>query len=170
MKSQLQKKESLKKLKDKISKAKITIFTSFSRAGERGLSVAEIRELRKRLINSDSEYLVEKKTLIDKSLKEAKKKDVDVFSLDGSLGITFGYGEETATAKSIYDFAKKHPALKYFSAVWGDKFMDFAQLTEFAKLPTKDVMIARLLAMMKYPLSGLAMVLKQVADKKATNN
>lgn len=168
MKSKLQKNESLRKLKDKISKAKITVFTSFARAGEKGLSVAEIRELRKSLKNSESEYLVEKKTLVDKSLKEAKKKDADVFSYDGSLGLVFGFGEETATAKSVYEFARKHPALKYFSAIWGDRFLDLTQFTEFAKLPAKDVMIARLLAMMKYPLLALAIDLKQIADKKQT--
>lgn len=170
MKTKLQKKESLKDLKEKLSKAKITIFTSFARTGEKGLSVGEMRELRKSLKDSQSEYLVEKKTLVDKTLKEAKKKEADVFSYDGSLGMVFGYGEETAAAKSVYNFAKKHPALKYFSAIWGDRFMDLAQLTEFAKLPAKDVLIARLLAMMKYPLSGLANVLKQVADKKVTSN
>jgi large subunit ribosomal protein L10 len=168
MKSKEQKKKGLAELKDKLSKAKIVIFTSFARTGENGLSVAEMRELRRGLKDSQSEYLVEKKTLVDKALREAKKKEADIFGYDGSLGMVFGYGEETTVAKSVYNFAKKHPALKYFSAIWGDGFMDLAQFVEFAKLPTKDVLISRLLAMMKYPLSALAMVLKQITDKKQT--
>lgn len=165
MKSFQQKKEELAKLKDKLAKAKIAVFTSFAREGEKGLNVSDMRELKSGLRALDSEYLVEKKTLLDKSLKSVEN-GIDVFQFNGSLGIALGYGDGQATAKTIYNFARKHPALKYFGAIQAGKFMDLTQFMEFAKLPTKDVMIARLLGMMKYPLSSLAMVLDQIAKKK----
>jgi large subunit ribosomal protein L10 len=166
MKSKVQKKKELAELKDKLSKSKITIFTSFARAGEKGLKVTDIQALKKDLRAADSEYVVEKKTLLDKALVEDKKGDIDVFQYEGSLGVVFGYGEETAIAKSVYTFARKNPALKYFGALWNGKFMDLAEFTEFAKLPTREVMIARFLGMLNYPLSGLAAVLNQIALKK----
>ena len=173
MKSFAQKKEEMAKLKDRLAKAKITVFTSFAREGEKGLSVGEMGALKKDLRTVNSEYLVEKKTLFDKALKEVKS-EVDIFQYQGSLGAVFGYEDEQSVAKSVYNFARKHPALKYFGAIWhpstdsgqSTEFMDFAELTEFAKLPSKEVMIARLLGMMKYPLSALAMVLDQISKKK----
>ena len=165
MKSFGQKKEEMAKLKDRLAKAKITVFTSFAREGEKGLSVGEMGALKKDLRTINSEYLVEKKTLFDKALKEVKS-EVDIFQYQGSLGAVFGYEDEQSVAKSVYNFARKHPALKYFGAIQAGRFMDFAELTEFAKLPSKEVMIARLLGMMKYPLSALAMVLDQISKKK----
>lgn len=185
MKSKQQKKENLSKLKDKLARAKIVVFSSFAREGERGLNVSDMQELRKGLKAFDSEYLVEKKTLLDKALTQSLSKPfgpgfrslsndlgtshqppINVFEYAGSIGVAFGYGDEQLTAKSIYNFAKKHPALKCFGAIWNGKFLDLTQFTEFARLPSKDIMIARLLGMMKYPLSSLAISLKQVSIKK----
>ena len=64
MKSKTQKKEELKKLKAKLPKSKITVFTTFSRAGEKGLSVAQMSELKKALRAIDAELFVTKKTLM----------------------------------------------------------------------------------------------------------
>jgi large subunit ribosomal protein L10 len=174
MKSKQQKKKELIKLQEKLSKAKILIFTTFAREGEKGLGVGDLRALKKDLRASDSEYIVGKKTLFNKALvenpsfvktSEGKQKNVDVFQYPGSLGIVFGYGGEAEAAKSVYNFAKKNPALKYFGAFWNREFMDFAEFTEFASLPSRDVLIARFLGMLKYPLSALAVVLNQIANK-----
>lgn len=169
MKSKQQKKEELAGLKNRLLKAKITIITSFAREGERGLSVGEMGTLKKDLRTINSEYLVEKKTLFDKALTQSpitnNQSPINVFEYPGSLGAVFGYGDEQSAAKSVYNFARKYPALKYFGAIWNGKFMNLTQFTEFAKLPSKEVMIAGLLGMMKYPLSALAIVLKQIADK-----
>jgi large subunit ribosomal protein L10 len=166
MKSKEQKKKELAGLKDKLARSKITIFTTFAREGERGLAVSGMRGLKKDLQAANSEYVVEKKTLLDKALIEGKK-NVDVFQYPGSMGVVFGYGDEAAVAKSVYNFAKKNPALKYFGAFIIGKFMDLAEFTEFARLPSRDVLIARLLGMMKYPMSALAVVLDQVAENKS---
>jgi large subunit ribosomal protein L10 len=162
MKSFTQKKKELAKLKEKLAKSKLTVFTSFSRAGEKGLNVKSMQALKRSLRAVESEYAVEKKTLLDKAL-DGK---VDIFGYDGSLGVVFGYGEVSAAAKSVYEFSRKNPALKLFSAIFGDKILDNKDLIEFAKLPTKDVMIARFLGLLKYPLSSLANVLGEVAKTK----
>lgn len=125
-----------------------------------------MRELKIGLRNVKGEYLVEKKTILERALKE-NKGGLDVLQYQGSLGVVFGYGDEQSVAKSIYSFAKKNPMLKYFGAIWNGKFLDHVQFTEFAKLPTKEIMIAKLLGMMKYPLSALANVLDQISKQKA---
>jgi large subunit ribosomal protein L10 len=165
MKTREQKKKELNTLKDKLSRSKIVIFTSFAREGEKGLNVGEMRSLKDNLRAINSEYVVGKKTLIDKVLKE-NNSGVDVFKYPGSLGVVFGYGEEPAVAKSVYDFAKKNPILKFFSALWNGKFIDSNEIIELAKLPTREILIARFLGMLKYPLSALAGVLNQIAQRQ----
>lgn len=170
MKSFQQKKEELAKLEEKLSRSKLTIFTSFARSGEKGLKVKEMQALKRSLRSVDSEYVVEKKTLLDKTLQNGKKVKtsgkIDVFGYDGSLGVVFGYGDQSAAAKSIYEFSKKNPVMKLLGAILGDKIMDGKSLIEFAKLPSREVLIGRILGLMKYPLSSMANILRQVTKQK----
>lgn len=158
MKPFSQKKEELAKLKDRLAKAKIAILTSFAREGERGLKVAEMRQLKKDLKAAESEYLVEKKTILDRAI--SPKEGIDVFGYQGSLGLVLGYGDEAATAKSVYVFARKNPTLKLFSAILDQRVLDTDKLTELAKLPPKSVMVGRLVGTVKYPITGLLSVLQ----------
>jgi large subunit ribosomal protein L10 len=167
MKSFKQKKEDLAELKDKLNKSKLTVFTSIARKGEKGLNVKDLQVLKKSLRATDSEFVVEKKTLLDKALKETKTSDqVDVFGFDGSMGVIFNYGDQSGAAKSAYDFSRKNQILKFFGAILGGKFVDSKGFIEFAKLPSREVLIGRILGLMKYPLSSLASVLGQVAKNK----
>lgn len=165
MKTFTQKKEVLSKLKDKLAKSKITVFTSFAREGMKGMSVADMRDLKKSLYAMESEYVVEKKTLLNKVLKDSKK-NVDVSEYQGSLGVVFGYTEETAIAKSVYTFSKKNPSFKYFSALLGSEFLDEAKFTEFAKLPSREVMLGRLVGLLAHPMRSFAIVIDQIAKAK----
>ncbi len=166
MKSKTQKSEELKNLKAKLPKSKITVFTTFSRAGEKGLSVAQMAELKRTLRAMDAEYFVTKKTLMDLVLREAKNEDVDVYNMDGSVGLVLGTGDVYAISKKLYEFAKKNKALQFFGAIFESHFMDKAGFLEMAQMPTKEILIVRLLGMLTYPMRGLAVVLSEVAKKK----
>jgi large subunit ribosomal protein L10 len=166
MKPKSQKKEELKKLKAKLPKSKITVFTTFSRAGEKGLSVAQMSELKKALRAMDAEYFVTKKTLMDLVLKESKDENVDVYNMDGSVGLVLGSGDAYAISKKLYEFAKKNKALQFFGAIFESHFIDKDGFLEMAMMPSREVLLARLFGMMKYPISGLAIVLSEVAKKR----
>lgn len=181
MKSKTQKSQDLKKLKEKLPKSTITVFTTFSRAhsadstssrqaGEKGLSVAQMRELKKSL--QDSTYFVTKKSLIEKALKDLKYDGIDVYNISGSMGLVFSEGDAYAVSKKLYEFAKKNPALQFFGALLRQgyegqaQFMDKDAFLEIAKMPSREVLIARLLGMMKYPVSSLTVVLNEIAKKE----
>jgi len=157
MKSRQHKTEELSKIKDGFKKSKITVFTSFSGLQGKGLNVEEIKELRGNLRKTDSEFFVSKKTLINKVSNEL---GVDALNFDGSLGLVFGYGDEAAVAKEAYNFSKKHEALKILGALFGTKLLDGAMVIELAKLPSREMMLARLVGMIGYPLSGFVRVLE----------
>ena len=167
MKSKIQKKKELKALEAKLPDSQITIFTSFAHDGEKGLSVAQMTELKRGLrASAGSEYLVTKKTLIDRALHE---RGVDVFGMEGSLGLVLGKSEPYGLAKQVYDFAKKNQALKFFGALLDGKFMTKEEFLEMAKMPSKEVLIARLLCMMRYPVSSLYIVMSELAKKQAAS-
>ncbi len=167
MKSKTQKSQDLKKLKEKLPKSTITVFTTFSRVGEKGLSVAQMRELKRFL--QDSTYFVTKKSLIEKALKDLKYDGIDVYDISGSMGLVFSEGDAYAVSKKLYEFAKKNPALQFFGAIFEKGFLSKDAFLEIAKMPSRETLIARLLSMMKYPVSGLAIVLKEVAKKKVNS-
>lgn len=183
MKPKSQKKEEVAKLKEKFPKSKITVFSSFARAhsadsasslragsgqaGEKGLSVAQMSELKKLLRQVDAEYFVSKKTLIDVALKNLKYGGADVYSMDGSIGLVLGTGDPYAIAKKLYEFAKKNTALQFFGALLGNSFIDKEQFMEMAKMPSRETLLAGLFGMMKYPISSLAIVLNQIKEKQA---
>ena len=169
MKSKTEKAKELKSLKTKLPKSQITVFTSFSKAGEKGLSVAQMTELKRLLRSLKSEYVVTKKTLIDLAFQGGKYDGLDVYKMDGSLGLVISDDDPYGVAKKVYEFSKKNPALHFWGAIMDGKFLNPAGFMEIAKMPSKEVLIGRLLGMLTYPMRGLAVVLAEVAKKKQIN-
>lgn len=166
MKTKAEKKEAVAVLEKSLPGASITIFTTFARAGEPGLSVAQMQQLKRSLRASGSQYVVAKKTLVDKAVQGLKYDGIDVFGMEGSLGLVLASGDVYAAAKALYQFAKANPALKMFVAWTDGHAVTHQELMDMATLPGRDELIARLLGMLNYPLVSLAIVLNQVAEKK----
>src|SRR3989338_6978338 len=113
MKSKLRKSEELVKLKKKLPESKISVFTSFSKAGEKGLSVAQMTELKRLLRSLGAEYFVTKKTLIDLATKGKNYDGLDVYSMDGSVGMVLGGDDPYLVAKKVYEFSRKNQSLNF---------------------------------------------------------
>jgi len=144
----------------------MTIFTSFARMGEKGLSVAQITELKRMLRGIKSEYVVTKKTIMERA---TNNRGADVYAMDGSLGLVVGNEEPYSVAKKVYEFARKNTALQFFGALLNGTFINKEQFMEMAKMPSREVLIGRLFGMMKYPVTGLYGVMTEIAKKKLTN-
>lgn len=164
MKSKQQKKDELKALKAKLPEAQITVFTSFARSGEKGLSVAQMTELKRMLRGINSEYVVTKKTIVDRAVGADK---ANVYDMDGSLGLVVSKDEPYDLAKKVYEFAKKNTALQFFGALLNGEFISKEQFMEMAKMPSREVLIGRLFGMMKYPITSLYGVMTEVAKNKS---
>lgn len=166
MKTKAQKKEATDTLANKLPVSTIVIFTTFARHGAKGLSVAQMQELKRSLRTGDGEYVVAKKTLVEKAMEQLKYDGVDLYGMEGSMGIVLAHGDAYATAKQLYAFAKANDALQLFGAWMDGRFVSREELLTMATLPSRDELLARLLGMLKYPLSSLAVVLNQVAKSK----
>ena len=159
MKTKEQKKQSVAALQDKLGRAVISIFTSFTRQGDpTGLNVASSRTLRNSLRAIQAEYVVEKKTLLTRVLRNVPAGTDAVAHLEGSIGAVFGYGDEVEVARTVYQFSKKQPAVHLLGALFQGTYLDAAQFTALAKLPGREALVAQLVQMLAYPLTGLVRV------------
>lgn len=149
--------------------SEMILFTSFSREGEKGLSVAKMRELKKELKKLGAKYVVAKKNLIRISTEQSglgEKVKVDDF--EGSVGLVLGEKgtDGIALSKNVYEFAKVNPVFKVLGGIFENQYLDPAGFTVLAKLPTKNALIGQLVGMLIYPIRGLAVVLSEIGKKK----
>lgn len=132
----------------------------------RGLTVAEDTELRKKLREAGVVYKVYKNTLLNFAFKgtefEALSKD-----LEGPTAVAFGIDDVTAPARIINEMAKKTPKLEFKSGVVEGSYYDQKGIQVIASIPSREVLISRLLGSIQAPIANLARVLKQIAEKAA---
>ncbi|MEA3463929.1 MAG: 50S ribosomal protein L10 [Patescibacteria group bacterium] len=172
-KTKEQKKQIIKDLVDKISKAKSIIFVRFA-----GLAVKDNEELRNMLRSEQSEYYVAKKTLMDLAFKEAGVKEIKAKEFEGQIAAVFGYEDEVAPAKIIDKFSKGlEDKIKFIQGILDNKFIKASEVAELAKLPNKQELYAKIVGSINAPVSGfvgvlagnlrnLVYVLKAIENKK----
>lgn len=165
MKTKQQKKEQLSQLEQVLPKSAITVFTTFAREGEKGLSVAQMQELKRALRALGGQYLIAKRNLLEIALRGLHYDGIDISGMNGSIGLAMDGSDPYATSKKLYVFAKKNQALKLYGAWFEGKALSEEGFAALAQLPSRDELLGRLFGMMKYPLSALAMVLKQIAER-----
>ena len=130
----------------------------------RGLSVAEVTELRRNLRAEDVEMKVYKNTMVERACDDAGYTDLkDV--LTGPNALAFSK-DATAAARVLAKFAKKHKALVLKSGIVEGKVVDEATIKELSALPNREGMLSMLLSCLQSPVSSFARVVKAVADAK----
>lgn len=139
---------------EKFKKAKSVAF-----AENKGLTVLELGELRGGLRAKSAEMKVAKKTLVKLAAKEVGYEIPDEI-LTGAVGTVFGYDDVVAGAKVVNDFAKKHPKVSLLGGLLDGKILFLAEIKALASLPSKEELLAKLLYMLKYPITGFHGVLK----------
>ena len=82
--------------------------------------------------------------------------------------VAFSYGDPAATAKVIAKFAKDNEALKIKDSILGKARIDAAGVQELANLPSKEVLIAKMLGTMNAPITNFVGVLAAVPRSLVT--
>lgn len=130
----------------------------------RGLTVAEDTLLRKQLREAGVSYKVYKNTLVSRAVEGTEYESLkDV--LEGPNAFAVSKDDATAPARLLAEFAKKAPALEIKAGIVEGVFYDAAGMKEIAKIPSREVLISKLLGSLKSPISNLARVLSQIAEK-----
>ncbi len=140
----------IEELKDKFSKAKAVILTDY-----KGMTVAELSELRGLLRGAKVDYRVIKNTFAriaseDTPISTAK----DAFK--GPVGIAIGYADPVAVAKKVIEFTRKSEKLRLSGGVIEGKFCAANDIRAIAELPPKEVLLSMLAGAFQAPLSKMA--------------
>ena len=130
------KKAKVAELENLFSTSSAVVLTEY-----RGLSVTELKELRRSMAN-DATYVVAKNTLLDIAAKNA---GVTAFEgqLVGPSALAFVHGDPVNTAKALKDFAKANPLLVIKSGVMDGVSLSESEVKKIAELETREVLLAK---------------------------
>lgn len=154
------KKAKVLEIKEKMEKAQGMVFAKYQ-----GLTVEEDTELRKKLREAGIEYKVYKNTLTTLAAKELELDGI-VSYLEGPVSVAFGYEDATAPARILNDFAKTHKKLELKAGIVEGSVYDSKAIEQIATIPSREVLIAKLLGSFKAPVSNLAYALNAIKEKK----
>lgn len=126
----------------------------------RGMTVAEMMVLRGRIRAAGGSYRVVKNTLAKRAAQGTRFQALDPF-LTGPTAIAWG-SDPAAPAKALADYAKENPKLVLVGGVLDGKTLRVEEIHALAKLPSREVLLAQLMGVMKGPLQGLVNVLNGV--------
>ena len=126
----------------------------------RGLSVAEMTELRKEARNAGVYMRVVKNTLARRAV-EGTDFECMQQTLKGPILLAFAKEDPGAAARVIKNFAREHNALQAVSLSAGGQLLPASDLATLADLPTLDQARAMLLGVMMAPMTKLARTLAE---------
>ena len=155
-----QKKQIVDEITEKFKSSVSTVVVDY-----RGLTVAEVTELRKQLREAGVEFKVYKNSLTRRAAEAAELVDLNG-SLTGPNAIAFSTEDVIAPAKILNDFAKKHEALEIKSGVIEGNVASADEIKALAELPSREGLLSMLLSVLQAPIRNLALATKAVADQK----
>jgi large subunit ribosomal protein L10 len=123
----------------------------------RGITVAQVAELRGRLRDADATFRVVKNTLTERAADQADAEALKSL-LEGPTALTFVRGDAAAAAKAIADFQRSTGGelLPFKGGLMNGDALDAAQITAISKLPTREVLYGQLVGVVASPITGLA--------------
>ena len=146
--------QAVQDMTDWLDGATIVISTNYA-----GLPVTDMTSLRRALRDKEVRYKVVKNTLAYIAADNVGKPELKEI-IQGPSAIAFGYGEPTDPAKALSEFIREtRSPLEIRGAVLDGRVLDSAQVEQLASLPSKDELVAQMLARMQSPISGLVNVL-----------
>ena len=119
---------------------------------------AAIDKLRAKLRGAKTRYLVVKNTLGQKAFERAKLTEVGGH-IQGACGIAFTSGDVVNSSKALMEFAKENEKFKVQAGYMSGKIMTSDQVKVLASLPSREVLLSKVLGGMQAPISGFVNVL-----------
>ena len=156
-----QKQVVVNEIKEKLARAASVVVVD-----ARGLTVEEDTQLRKTLREAGVDYKVYKNTMVTLAVKDTEFEGLAQY-LEGPSAFAFSYGEATTAAGILDKAAKTLPNLEFKAGVIEGTVYDAAGMKAVAGIPSRDVLLSKLLGSFKSPIASFARVIKQVAEKDA---
>ena len=129
-----------------------------------GLTVEQDTALRKELREAGVVYKVYKNTMINFAIKDTEFSDL-AQHLEGPTAIAVCKDDATAAARVLAKFAKTAEALEIKGGVVDGIYYDAVGIGQIASIPSREVLLSKLLGSMQSPVTNFARVIKQIAEK-----
>ena len=149
----------VQEISDNIKDAQSVVIVDY-----RGLTVAEDTQLRKQLREAGVTYKVYKNTFMNFAFKGTEFESLSGI-LEGPNAIAISTTDATAPARVLAEFAKKAPALEIKAGVVEGNFYDAEGMKAISAIPSREVLLSKLLGSMQSPITNFARVIKQIAEK-----
>ena len=131
----------------------------------RGLTVEEVTDLRKKYREAGVQYKVYKNTMMKIAFKELGFEDFNQY-LQGPSAVAFSTEDVTAAARITNEFAKNNEKLVIKAGILEGKLLDAQEVKAVANIPSREVLIAKLLGSFKAPVSNFVYMLDALRKKK----
>ncbi len=138
-----------------LKSAKMAIVTEY-----RGLSVAQMTNLRREIRGASGEYQVIKNTLVRRALKDTAFGDLEKL-LEGPNGWVFAYDDPVALSKTLIKFADGNDKLAIKGGMFEGRLMDRAGVKVLSQMPSKPELQAKFLAMINAPATQLLRTIQE---------
>jgi large subunit ribosomal protein L10 len=135
-----------------LDESKLTVCAKYQ-----GISVKELQELRKNAKQNGTIVKVIKNRLVIKATTDNNRlKSTDTSLLKGQLIYAFNNSDEVAPAQTLSNFAKKNPNLQFVGAITAEGgFLSAEEVNALAQLPSKNELIAQVIATLASPLNDV---------------
>ncbi len=142
----------VKEVADLLGSSKMTVVAKYE-----GTPVKALQDLRRQARDNGTKIKVVKNRLVIKAIEATESiKDVDTSALEGMLVYAFNDGDEVAPAQSLANFAKTTPTIEFVGAISADgKFLSADEVKALATLPSKDELIAQVIATLLSPVNDV---------------
>ncbi len=147
------KKAVVNKISEKLRSSCAGVIVSY-----KGINVESDTELRKKLRESQVDYMVVKNTLLRRAAEDAGISGLST-SLKGSTALAVSKCDYVAASKILCEFAKDHDFFEVKSGFIDSKVIDNEEVLNLSRLPSRDVLIAQVLGGLNAPIQGFATVL-----------
>lgn len=146
---------------EKVAKAQSIVVFDY-----RGITVAEDTELRAEMRKNGVEYVVIKNHIVERACEVAGIDAKDLQMLKGPSAFAFGYEDVAAPARILKAFIKKAKKCEFKGGIVEKTILNASQVEAIADLPSREVLIARMLGSMMTPISKFAIVLNEIVKKQ----
>ncbi len=157
-----EKTDAVKKFSEKMKTAKSSIFADY-----RGLTVDQMTKLRRKLREAKSSINVVKNRLAKRALKDLSITGLDDY-FKGPTAVATADVDPTSVAKVLVDFAKENEKFKVKAGFMDGKVLSLSLIRELASLPSREVLLAKLLRTMSAPATNLVGVLATIPRQLVT--
>lgn len=147
-------------IKEKLEKAASVVMVD-----SRGLTVDQDTVLRRKLREAGVDYKVYKNTMINFAVQGTQFEGLGKF-LSGPTAVAFSYDDATTAASILNAQAKDMKALEFKAGVVESVVYDAEGMKLVAEIPSREVLLSKLLGSFKSPMSSFARVIQAIADKE----